>query len=164
MPEKSLKVYFFECFSNLSAKALFAQNFSAFSATRVPLSLLDDVILRVRLNLLQCILQVMEFNVQVGDARRLFACAVHDFLANNHHVGLFYRHSNVVAGEVLRQQRELLQITFAPILRRRQKVLDDVQPLAEGRHIDENLALEASQERLVDFPGKLKISERRDGK
>lgn len=97
----------------------------------------------------------MEFNVQVRKARQLFTRLVHDFLADNHHVGFFYCYSNVIAGEVFRQEGEFVQVFTTPELRRWKKVLNEIQTFVERRNIDDDFAFEASKKSLVNFPENL---------
>lgn len=118
------------------------------------MALLDDVIFRIGFYLLQCVLQVMELDIHLRDARQLLVCPVENLFADNHHVCFLHSDADVVAGEVFRAEGQLLHVFGAPVLRRRQKVLDEVLAFVKGRHIDENLSLESAKESLVDFPAK----------
>lgn len=93
---------------------------------------------------------MMKLDIQVGKARHLFAAS--DSLSYNHHVCFFNCHADVVASKIFRKQGELFQIFGTPVLRWRQVMLDEILALAEARNINENLALKAAEECLVNFP------------
>lgn len=96
----------------------------------------------------------MKLDIHLGDARQLLVRPVENLFADNHHVCFLHSDADVVAGEVFRAEGQLLHVFGAPVLRRRQKALDEVLAFVKGRHIDENLSLESAKKSLVDFPAK----------